>query len=409
MAEAPAKPDANSVLRVHGPKAVLEAFDRGSPGQCVRPTLRATPYAWQEPASIPSRRWLLGRYLSPGLVSMTIAPGGIGKSSLAVCEAISLASGRDLLHYGTLEPSRVWYWNLEDGMRDLACRIQAACKHHGVREDEIADRLLVDSGLERPLCLGTAMPGGHQLDESLFLQLTHAIRVQQIDVVIIDPLVSSHLMDENNNMQMDALLKRLARLANTTGCAVSLIHHTRKSGPDGETSTESGRGAKALTDAARVVRVLNLPSDDEVSRFELEHRRSAFRARLDKQNFAAAVDQSDWFKLLSVELGNGEEVGVVERYSPHSTSASLAPEQILEIQAKCGSHGVGASSQATDAAYKIVAEVLGLNIHDAKEKSRAKHVLKQLLRDKYLKETRGPKKGKSEDRPIIIPGKAPDQ
>jgi RecA-family ATPase len=47
-------------------------------------------------------------------VSATVAPGGLGKSSLVLAEAVTMASGRELLGVKSPKPLRVWYVNLED-------------------------------------------------------------------------------------------------------------------------------------------------------------------------------------------------------------------------------------------------------------------------------------------------------
>ena len=72
--------------------------------ECVKPKagqrvlLRATPYSWPDCASIQPREWLYGRQLIRKFVSATIAPSGVGKSSLLIAEALSMVSGRALLH-----------------------------------------------------------------------------------------------------------------------------------------------------------------------------------------------------------------------------------------------------------------------------------------------------------------------
>ena len=94
------------------------------------------------------------------------------------------------------------------------------------------------------------------LEEEVFLQLAATITERAIATVIVDPFVSSHAVRENSNEAIDAITKRWKRLAQETGCAVVLVHHTKKLG-DREATAEDGRGAVALRDAARVVLTLN--------------------------------------------------------------------------------------------------------------------------------------------------------
>lgn len=409
MADKLKAPDANSILRLDGASGLRSSFDYAGGGMPTAYSLRPTPYRWRDLSAMPKRKWIMGRYLLRGAVSMTIGTGGTGKSAMALAEAVALASGRDLLQGGVIQRACVWCWNLEEPMDELSIRVQAICQHYGVSEQALAGSLYIDSGLDRPLCLARPGPAGQfEIIEDVFTGLETAICQQGIDVLVIDPLVSSHQLDENNNMQMDALMKRLSQLAAVTGCAVSVVHHTRKPGTDTKTTTDSARGAKALTDAARIVRVLNPMTAKEATGFSVEPA-GFLSARLDKQNYAAAQNEPQWFKMTSVALDDDDEVGVIQHWRPPSMTIDVSNEQIKQIQKRCSEEQPGAYPTATDAAYRIVAEQLNLNTHDDVEKMRAKTLLKKLLREGYLVEGRGPKKGKakSETRPIILAGQEP--
>ena len=106
----------------------------------------ATPYQWVDPDKIPLRDWLYGRILVRQFISMTVAPGGVGKSSLVAAETMAQVSGRDLLGERPAGRLRVWLWNLEDPYEETQRKIQAAAPHYGIAEHEIGDRLFVDSG-----------------------------------------------------------------------------------------------------------------------------------------------------------------------------------------------------------------------------------------------------------------------
>ena len=91
-------------------------------------------------------QWQIGEPRRIRQVSLTVAPGGTGKSSLATVEALAMATGRKLLHDEPWERVRVWLWNGEDPKDELQRRIAAACLHYGISREEIAGRLFVDSG-----------------------------------------------------------------------------------------------------------------------------------------------------------------------------------------------------------------------------------------------------------------------
>lgn len=117
--------------------------------------IKPTPFVWRDPASIPRREWVYGRHLSRKFVSLTVAPGAVGKSSLVIADAISMASDRDLLGTRTWDgPKRVWIWNLEDPRDEIERRVVATMLHHGVDPGCVGDRLFIDSGRDQSLCIG---------------------------------------------------------------------------------------------------------------------------------------------------------------------------------------------------------------------------------------------------------------
>jgi RecA-family ATPase len=142
---------------------------------------------------------------------------------------------------------------------------------------------------------------------------------KQIDVIVVDPFVSGHEVKENDNNMQDMVVKEWGRVADRGNCAVHLVDHTRKmNGFESEVTTESSRGAKAKTDAARVVRVVNRMTKEEAERTGVQNHRLHFRTFNDKANLAPPADKSDWFELKSVDLGNGPgmEVGGVKFNGP---------------------------------------------------------------------------------------------
>ncbi len=81
-------------------------------------------------------------------------------------------------------------------------------------------------------------------------------------------------------------------------------------GPDSEVTVESSRGAKAKTDAARVVRTLNRMTEDQGAAAGVDNHRLFFRTFNDKSNLAPPADKSDWHQLRNVDLGNGPDIEV---------------------------------------------------------------------------------------------------
>jgi RecA-family ATPase len=59
--------------------------------------ITATPFVLRNERDIPPREWLYGHHLIRGFVSLTIAPGGVGKTALLVMDSIAMASGQELV------------------------------------------------------------------------------------------------------------------------------------------------------------------------------------------------------------------------------------------------------------------------------------------------------------------------
>ena len=59
--------------------------------------ITATPFELRNERDIPPREWLYGHHLIRGFVSLTIAPGGVGKTALLVLDSIAMASGQELV------------------------------------------------------------------------------------------------------------------------------------------------------------------------------------------------------------------------------------------------------------------------------------------------------------------------
>lgn len=356
-----------------GPDEVPVVNDDGyAPANSLspRPRLRATPFQWVPPETLPPRRWVYGHHLIRGFVSLTIAPGATGKSSLLIADALALVTGRDLLGasvYGG--PKRVWVWNLEDPADELQRRIQATMLHAAITPADIGDRLFIDSGRVQGLCLAETRRDGVRILEPVAEALEAELLAREIDVLMVDPFVSSHAVSENDNTAIDMVAKRWGVIADRTGCAIELVHHLRKLGLQ-EATAESSRGAIALVAAARSVRVLNKMTQEEAEKAGLDHPRGYFRIGHDKENLAPASGGADWFHIASVSLPNGDNVGVVEPWDWPDAFDGITVYDLFKVQTAIDGKGCRLNVQAKDWVGHAVADVLGLDIANKADKAR---------------------------------------
>lgn len=358
---------------------------RAAPTANGAPKFNATPYNFVNPADIEPRRWIYGRSLIRKFVTVTVAPGGVGKSSLSIVEALAMVTGRPLLGKNVDEPLTVWMWNLEDPADELTRRIQAACEFYDIIGADLGGRLFVDSGRDQPLCIAVTNKNRTVIIKPVIEALEWEIQRRGIDVLIIDPFVSSHSVSENDNAAMDAVAKEWGKLADRTNTAIHLVHHTRKLGSDAEVTAESSRGGKALTDAAREVRAINRMSDDEGAKFGIRNHRSFFRMYSDKANMAPPAEISDWYEVKDVMLTNGDHVGVVASWTPPDAFEGVSADDLLRVQRRIHEGEWRENVKATNWAGFAVAEVLAIDAQATSGKARIKLLLKKWLENGALR------------------------
>lgn len=344
-----------------------------------------TPFRWVEPSLIPPRPWLYGRHLLRQQVSVTVAPGGLGKSSNSIVEALAMASGRPIAGEWVKGSLRTWLYNLEDPADELQRRITAAMIHHQIDPEALGDRLFKDSGRDRPLCTATQIRTSTIINIPELDAMISEIRERKIDVVIVDPFVSSHQVNENDNVAIDLVAKQYwAVLARRCNCAVELVHHTRKLGGE-EGSNESARGASALLSAARSGRVLNKMTADDRERAGISSSDTSvyFALVRDKANLAPP-GKREWRRVVSVDLANGDSVGVVEKWDwpDDFDGVRTADLQAVQSAIEAAPNPLRYSDQAAPWVGDVIAEVLKYDLQN--DRKRIKRMLETWLKSGAL-------------------------
>jgi RecA-family ATPase len=297
------------------------------------------PFKKFDIASRPPREFLFGRHYQRRTVSGTVAPGGTGKSSLVMVEAIAMATGRDLLGEGAREPLRVWYHNGEDNMLELERRVAGICQHYDIPMEELEAGFFMTSGNEVPLRVAETWSQVRvQTDHRLVKCMSEAIGDNKIDAAAFDPLVTLHGVPENNPGQMDQVIRVFTRLADAQNCAIDLSHHTRKLAPGSngdDVTIDDMRGAGAIKDAMRAVRMLNVmtPKDAENAGVMDIERTNYFRIDRAKANYSGPAKTAVWRQFVSVDLPNGDGVGVVTPWLFPGQDGKPSPER-LEAERK---------------------------------------------------------------------------
>jgi hypothetical protein len=282
----------------------------------------------------PPRHWLLANQFCRKFLSGLLAPGATGKTALRTLQALSLATGRDLCGQHVFKRCKVLMVSLEDDQDEMKRRIAAACIHHGIDRADLKGWLFL------------AAPKGFKLAEVnnkgarqigiLEKMLRKTIEARKPDIVMLDPFIKLHALEENDNGAMDFVCDLLVQLAIEYDIAVDAPHHTKK-GQLVAGDADAGRGASAARDAGRLIYTLTRMSEDEAKAFgvKVEDRPRYVRLDSGKVNTAPPSGEATWFKLIGVPLGNGnaeypngDEVQTLVRWHPPQTWDGLSSVQL---------------------------------------------------------------------------------
>ena len=159
--------------------------------------------------------------IEPGLLpsSGMLFVGGepkVGKSILVANLALALASGSSRAGFHVPAARRVLICQFELPAAQFARRLAPMRSPIGKAADS---NLFIDTE-----AAGHLLSAPRGLDHFL-----RAIRTAKADVVVLDPLYSTHDQDENDTRAMAALCQTLLRLRDASGAALIVVHHVRKS------------------------------------------------------------------------------------------------------------------------------------------------------------------------------------
>jgi hypothetical protein len=140
----------------------------------------------------------------------------VGKSLLVANLALSLAAGSDRLGFPVSAPRRVLVCQFELPVPQFVSRLAIMRRAMGSAADQ---NLFVDTRAT-----------GHLLSAPQGLQhFLVAAQSAAAEIVVLDPLYSTHDQDENDTRAMAALCQSLLRLREASRAALIVVHHVRKS------------------------------------------------------------------------------------------------------------------------------------------------------------------------------------
>lgn len=287
------------------------------------------------PAEIPLRNFVLGNRRARGEVTAVIGPPGCNKSSVELTDAISIAIGRALFHGDRhCVQGDVLFLAGEDARRDVEARIAAILQENKLTPADLGGRLHVVYNSEQDIGYSLVhMVDNEAIPDQRFLQWI--AEHPNLVAVFIDPLAAWHDATENDNNAMKVVSMMLRRLAVQANINIGFNHHvTKASMADPEAhvgNLASIRGAFLHGDVRRAYTMARL-SESTAKTFNLQYEQAKRFRRLDvlKSSYGADDTQARLFRVIEVEIPNGETVGILEEVNAEFLRNEGAERQAAE-------------------------------------------------------------------------------
>ena len=173
--------------------------------------------AWRLVARPEESRWLVTGLWAEQAVGIVGGEPKCCKSFLALELAVAVASGAPCLrHFTVPQPGRVLLYAAEDALHVVRRRLEGICAAAGCRLIDLDVQVITAPTLRLDLQENRAA-----------LERTVAHLAPRL--LILDPFVRLHRIDENASGEVAPLLAYLRELQRQHALAVLLVHHARKS------------------------------------------------------------------------------------------------------------------------------------------------------------------------------------
>jgi hypothetical protein len=295
--------------------------------------------AGDDTAAPPPRGWLLGNTFCRRFLSSLLGDGGVGKTAVRYVQALALATFRKLTDEHVFQRARVLIISLEDDAAELRRRILAARRHFDIQPSDLDGWLFLSAPGAAAGKLMITDKNGRPVLGQLATHLEAEIVAHSIDLVMIDPFVKSHSVEENLNSLIDEVAQVLSDMAAKYDIAIDVPHHISK-GVAEPGNANRARGASSLVNACRLVFTLTPMSPEEAKAFDIPEADRRLYVRIDraKVNIAKAAGAAKWFRLVGVALDNatetypaGDEVQTAEPWQPPETWTDLNTDLLNQI------------------------------------------------------------------------------
>lgn len=194
------------------------------------PILRAAELTEEEPG----RRWLIESLWARSGVGILGGAPKCCKSWLGLDIAVSVASHTPCLgNFPVGDPGSALIYMAEDTLSIVKARLEGICRSRGISFTELPLDVITAPALRLDL----------ERDQA---RLNDAVARLRPRLLLLDPFVRLHRIDENNSGDVSVLLGYLRKLQREHDVAIIVTHHARKNGPAGNQAGQGLRGSGDL-------------------------------------------------------------------------------------------------------------------------------------------------------------------
>jgi hypothetical protein len=192
------------------------------------------PLSWPwELTPLPEhKRWLVDRLWLDQGVGIIGGEPKCCKSFMALDLAVAVSSGTAALReFKVTSPGHVLYFAAEDALHIIRSRLEGICAAAQVDLNSLKLQLITSHSLrlDMPEDLG---------------RLERTLAHHRPKLLILDPFVRLHRIDENNSGEVAPILAGLRRLQRAYGVAIIVVHHAKK----GASSTRAGQALRGSSE-----------------------------------------------------------------------------------------------------------------------------------------------------------------
>ncbi len=199
-------------------------------------------------------------------VGVFIAPGGTGKTTLVLFEAIHIVLRRPLFGHQIINDGPVLFLTAEDSREMLVARLKLIARQMNLGEVElqrIRDNVFI-ADLSGSGFRLTTVKKDVVIPHAAVDNLIRAAADLHPAIIFIDPAVSFGVGESRVNDAEQGLIEAGRKIRNALKCGVIYIHHTGKQAArSSSTDQYAGRGGSAFADGSRMVHVLQSLEPDK--------------------------------------------------------------------------------------------------------------------------------------------------